>query len=62
MTRPGIEPGPPRWEANTLEKSSSKQLGNSDSEHLHMSARPVENACDKLILSIFLLNWDESGI
>ncbi len=26
MSRPGIKPGPPRWEASTLEKSHSKSL------------------------------------
>jgi hypothetical protein len=33
MSRPGIEPGPPRLEASTL------QLVDSYSEHLHMSLR-----------------------
>ncbi len=37
MSRPGIEPGPPRWEASTLEKSHSNSLFNSYSKHLHMS-------------------------
>ncbi len=41
MSRPGIEPGPPRWEASTLGKSHSISLlqGNSYSEHLDMSAQ-----------------------
>jgi hypothetical protein len=26
MSRPGIEPGPPRWEASTLEKSDWNNL------------------------------------
>ncbi len=37
MSQPGIEPGPPRWEASTLEKSHSKSLliafGTSTYEH-----------------------------
>jgi hypothetical protein len=43
MSRPGIEPRPPGWEARTLKKEPFEQLVNSYSEHLHMSARPVEN-------------------
>ncbi len=36
----GIEPGPPWWEASTLEKSHSNNLViGSYSEHLHMSPR-----------------------
>ncbi len=46
MSRPGIELGPPRWEASTLEKSHSNSLLYTYSEHQHMSARPVENARD----------------
>jgi hypothetical protein len=38
MSRLGIELKPSRWEA-------------SYSEHLHMSVRPVENACDKQNIS-----------
>jgi hypothetical protein len=48
------EPGPPRWEASTLEKSHSNiLLIGSYSEHLHMSAQPVVNARDSLILFIW---------
>jgi hypothetical protein len=48
MSRPRIEPGPPRWEASTLEKEPFEKLVNSYSEHLHMSTRTVENARDKM--------------
>jgi hypothetical protein len=43
--------GPSQWEASTLEKEFFKQLLNSYSEHLHMSAQPVENACDNSIIN-----------
>ena len=42
MSRPGIEPGPPRWEASTLEKSYPNSLLTA----IRNSARPVENARD----------------
>ncbi len=44
MSQPGIEPGPPRWEASTPinRKEPFEQLVNSYSEHIHMSVRPVE--------------------
>ncbi len=38
MSRLGVEPGPPTWEASTL-KQPSRQLVNSYSELLHMSPR-----------------------
>jgi hypothetical protein len=45
MSRSGIEPlSPPRWEA-----SNPAKLVNSYSEHLHTSARPVDNACDSTL-------------
>jgi hypothetical protein len=52
MSRPRIEPGPPRWEASTLEKSHSNNLliAIAYSEHLQRSARPVENAHDSTFL------------
>ncbi len=54
MSRPGIERGPPASQAITLAKNYLfEQLVNHYSEHLHMSARPVENARDKsLILNV----------
>jgi hypothetical protein len=49
MSRPGIEPGPPQLEASTPEQSHSNSLLMVIYlEHLHMSARPVENARDTL--------------
>jgi hypothetical protein len=48
MSRPGIEPGSPH--------SHSTQLVNRYSEHLHISARPVENACD-ITLSCAVLKY-----
>ncbi len=42
MSQLGIEPGPLRWEAITLEKTHSNSL----SEHVHMSGWPVANALD----------------
>ncbi len=39
MSQPGIEPGPPAWEASTLEKSQSDSGGNCDSEHFNIWAR-----------------------
>jgi hypothetical protein len=35
MSRPGIEPGPPAWEASTLEKSHLDSLFASYSEHYY---------------------------
>jgi hypothetical protein len=46
MFRPGIEDGPPH--------NHSTQLVNKYSEHLHMSARPVENALDITLFSAIL--------
>jgi hypothetical protein len=34
MSRPGFEPGPPAWEASTLEKSHLDSLSAGYSEHL----------------------------
>ncbi len=48
MYRPGIEPGPPRWEAKHSRKESFEQLVNSYSEHQQRSAEPVENAHDSI--------------
>jgi hypothetical protein len=49
MSRPGIKPRTPLWEATTLEKRQSNSLLIcSFSEHLQMSQRPVENAHDKI--------------
>jgi hypothetical protein len=42
MSRPGIEPGPPGWEARALEKSHSNSLFIAI-QNIYMSARPVEN-------------------
>ncbi len=53
--RPGVEPGPPRWEASTLEKSYWNSLLIAI-WHLHMSAWPVENARDSLFFTI-LVPW-----
>jgi hypothetical protein len=50
MSRPGSKPWPPLVGGEHSRKEPFKQLVNSYLEHLHMSARPVENACDKLIL------------
>ena len=36
MSRPGLEPGPPAWEASTLEKSHLDSLYAGYSEPLHM--------------------------
>jgi hypothetical protein len=38
MSRPGIEPGPPRWEART-------RRINTYSKHLHMSLRHIPTKC-----------------
>jgi hypothetical protein len=47
MFRPGIKPGPPWWEATTIEKIPTKyeQLVNSYSEHLYMSPRHGSPQC-----------------
>jgi hypothetical protein len=59
MSRQGIEPGTPRWEASTLEKSHSNSFLIVNSEHLHyrlhISARPVKNARDNIIIHHALL-------
>ena len=55
MSQLGIEPGPLRWEASTLEKSHPfKQLVNSNSEYLQISVQPVENAQDMAPPSAFV--------
>jgi hypothetical protein len=49
--RPRIEPGPLWWgRVRYFRKEPFEQLVDSYSEHLHMSARPVENASDKTII------------
>ncbi len=56
MSRPGIEPGPPEWEASTLEKSHLDSLLAGYSEPL-LGLRPAEqpvlymappSACDDM--------------
>jgi hypothetical protein len=49
MSRPGIDPGSPLWEASTLEKSHSGSLL-IEIRSIYISARPVENARDSTIL------------
>ncbi len=46
LTCPGWESNNLGWKASTLEKRHFEQLVNSYSEHLHMSAQPVENSHD----------------
>jgi hypothetical protein len=45
MSQPDIEPGLPRWEASTLEKSHLNSLLTA----IRNSARPVENARNVLL-------------
>jgi hypothetical protein len=56
MSRPGIEPGPPVWEASTLEKSHLDSLFASYSEPLlelrWRSARGLYNLKVKSILKV----------
>ncbi len=45
MSQPGIEPGPPRWEASTLEKSHSNSLLLAI-RNIYIRARDRVNFCD----------------
>ncbi len=57
MSRPGIEPGrASRWETSTLENSHSNIfLVVIRNIYLHISARPVKNARDNIIIHHALL-------
>jgi hypothetical protein len=49
MSWPGIEPGPFMVGGENSRIEPLEQLLNSYSEHLHMRARPVENAHDSTL-------------
>ena len=66
MSRPGIEPGPPAWEASTLEKSHLDSLSAGYSEpllgrHLLTTFRPLHGRPSAYAKHMDL-NWEVGQI
>jgi hypothetical protein len=66
MSRPGFEPGPPAWEASTLEKSHLDSLSAGYSEpllsrHLLTTFGPLQNPLCNMSLCLYSVHWARSG-